>query len=133
MKLLTNKQTANLTPIRPPAELCIPLTPTKGRRPVFGELTNTINLSPEKLNDSSLRALFTAPTLTTPKTKAKGGANTPGYVGAGGGEARLVGAWRMLGAFASLRVWRAGRGGGQKQSEWLGLRVCESERQSERE
>ncbi|ROT73541.1 putative transcription factor E2F7 [Penaeus vannamei] len=67
-------------------ELCIPLTPTKGRRPVFGELTNTINLSPEKLNDSSsLRALFTAPTLTTPKTKAKGGvaagaagSNTPG-------------------------------------------------------
>ncbi|XP_047500523.1 uncharacterized protein LOC125046691 isoform X2 [Penaeus chinensis] len=56
-------------------ELCIPLTPTKGRRPVFGELTNTINLSPEKLSDSSsLRALFTAPTLATPKTKAKGGA-----------------------------------------------------------
>ncbi|XP_066987804.1 uncharacterized protein [Macrobrachium rosenbergii] len=60
-------------------ELCVPLTPTKdvqytpprGERAALAELTNTINISPEKFNNSPLQALFNAPTLCTPKTKTR--------------------------------------------------------------
>ncbi|KAK8729017.1 hypothetical protein OTU49_008592 [Cherax quadricarinatus] len=49
----------------------IPVTPTKGARPVFGEVTNTIGISPEKFSNSPLRALFMSPTLNTPTTKLR--------------------------------------------------------------
>ncbi|XP_042216346.1 uncharacterized protein LOC121862283 isoform X2 [Homarus americanus] len=68
----------------PKEELVTPLTPKKGARSVFGEVTNTINISPEKLKNSPLQTLFTAPTLNTPKTKSRGLASavtTPGSKG----------------------------------------------------
>ncbi|KAK7075172.1 positive regulation of DNA endoreduplication [Halocaridina rubra] len=58
------------------AELSIPITPTKGilltpkkgEKPVFVDITNTI--SPAKFENSPLRTLLTAPTFSTPKTKS---------------------------------------------------------------
>ncbi|XP_068209006.1 uncharacterized protein [Palaemon carinicauda] len=79
MDLLTQAAQSVLNADEDNEELCIPLTPTKGsqhtpprgKRAAFAELTNTINISPEKFNNSPLQALFHAPTLCTPKTKSR--------------------------------------------------------------
>nr|XP_045613554.1 uncharacterized protein LOC123767697 [Procambarus clarkii]XP_045613555.1 uncharacterized protein LOC123767697 [Procambarus clarkii]XP_045613556.1 uncharacterized protein LOC123767697 [Procambarus clarkii]XP_045613557.1 uncharacterized protein LOC123767697 [Procambarus clarkii]XP_045613558.1 uncharacterized protein LOC123767697 [Procambarus clarkii]XP_045613559.1 uncharacterized protein LOC123767697 [Procambarus clarkii]XP_045613560.1 uncharacterized protein LOC123767697 [Procambarus clarki len=52
-------------------DAAIPLTPIKGVHSVLGEVTNIINISPEKFTNSPLQNLFTAPTLNTPTTKSR--------------------------------------------------------------
>ncbi|CAL4190947.1 unnamed protein product [Meganyctiphanes norvegica] len=80
MEYLTTAANALLGSDHTDLELCIPLTPKKGSRPVFAELTKTVNISLDKYHNSPLQALFTAPTINTPKTKASPGFSvlTPG-------------------------------------------------------
>ncbi|KAK4325837.1 hypothetical protein Pmani_003615 [Petrolisthes manimaculis] len=58
-------------------DMSVCLTPTKQGRAVLGEVTNVVNISPDKFHNSPLQALFTSPTLNTPNAKATPTPTTP--------------------------------------------------------
>ncbi|KAK3890754.1 hypothetical protein Pcinc_005326 [Petrolisthes cinctipes] len=58
-------------------DMSVCMTPTKQGRAVLGEVTNMVNISPDKFHNSPLQALFTSPTLNTPNAKATPTPTTP--------------------------------------------------------